>query len=62
LGRDYALCAELFRRKSDKSKAREALGKAIEILKECGAEGWVKKYEKELATFSYITIETVEKP
>ncbi len=25
------------------------LGKAIEILKECGADGWVEKYEKELA-------------
>jgi tetratricopeptide (TPR) repeat protein len=49
LGKDYALYAELFKRKGDLSKARENLGKAIEILKECGADGWVKKYEKELA-------------
>ena len=49
LGRDYALYAELFKRKSDQSKAKENLNKAIEILKECGADGWVEKYEKELA-------------
>ncbi len=49
LGRDYALYAELFKRKDDKSKAKENLAKAIEILKECGADGCVEKYEKELA-------------
>ena len=52
LGRDYALYAELFKRKGDKPKAREPLGKAIEILKECGADGWVEKYEKKLASVS----------
>jgi len=52
LGRDYALYAELFKRKGDQSKAKENLNKAIEILKECGADGWVKKYEKELAALS----------
>ncbi|MBU1904344.1 MAG: hypothetical protein KJ573_12230 [Proteobacteria bacterium] len=52
LGRDYALHSKLFRRKGDQSKARENLGKAIEILKECGADGWVEKYEKELAALS----------
>jgi len=50
LGRDYALYAELFKRKGDQSKAKENLNKAIEILKECGADGWVEKYEKELAS------------
>jgi len=49
LGKDYALYAELFKRKGDRLKAQENLGKAIEILKECGADGWVEKYEKELA-------------
>jgi tetratricopeptide (TPR) repeat protein len=48
LGKDYALYAELFKRKEDRPKAQENLGKAIEILKECGADGWVEKYEKEL--------------
>jgi tetratricopeptide (TPR) repeat protein len=52
LGRDYALYADLFKRKSDRLKVRENLGKAIEILKECGADGWVEKYEKELVALS----------
>ena len=50
LGMDYAFYSELFRRKSDLSKARENLNKAIEIFKECGADGWMEKYEAELAT------------
>ena len=29
--------------------AVEKLGKAIDIFKECGADGWVEKYEKEIA-------------
>jgi len=52
LGKDYVLYAELFKQKGDHLKARENLGKAIEILKECGADGWVEKYGKELATIS----------
>jgi len=52
LGKDFALYAELFRRKGDRLKAQENLGKAIEIFKECGADGWVVKAEKELATIS----------
>jgi class 3 adenylate cyclase/tetratricopeptide (TPR) repeat protein len=52
LGKDYALYADLFKRKGDRSKAQENLGKAIEIFKECGADGWVVKAEKELATLS----------
>jgi tetratricopeptide (TPR) repeat protein len=52
LGKDYALYAELFKRKGDRSKAQEGLGKAIEILRECGADGWVSKYEKELDSIS----------
>jgi tetratricopeptide (TPR) repeat protein len=52
LGKGYALYAELFKRRGDKLKAQENLGKAIEIFKECGADGWVVKAEKELATLS----------
>jgi tetratricopeptide (TPR) repeat protein len=52
LGRDYALYADFFKRDGDRLKARENLGRAIEILKECGADGWVEKYGKELATIS----------
>ena len=45
----YALYAELYKRKGDLSKAKEKLNKAIEIFRECGAEGWVGRCEKELA-------------
>ena len=50
LARDYTLYAELFIRKRESSKARENLNKAIKIFKDCGADGWVEKYEKELST------------
>jgi hypothetical protein len=53
LGQDYALYAQLFKRKGDLLKARENLVKATDILKECGADGWVEKYEKELTTSFY---------
>ena len=53
LARDYALYAELYKRKGDLSKAGEKLRKAIEIFKECGAGGWVERYEKELARISH---------
>jgi tetratricopeptide (TPR) repeat protein len=49
LGKDYALYAELSKRKGDRLKAQENLGRAIEILKECGADGWVENAEKQLA-------------
>ncbi|MFC1885634.1 transposase family protein [Thermodesulfobacteriota bacterium] len=52
LGKDYALYAELVKRKGDPLKAKEKLGKSIEILTDCGADGWVEKYEKELAELS----------
>jgi tetratricopeptide (TPR) repeat protein len=48
LALDYALYAELFKRKGVQPKAKENLNKAIEIFKGCGADGWVDKYEKEL--------------
>jgi tetratricopeptide (TPR) repeat protein len=49
LGRNYALYSEMFKRKGDQPKAKENLSKAIDVLKDCGADGWVDKYEKELA-------------
>jgi len=52
LAGDFALYAGLFRRKGDAAKAKESLGKAIELFKKCGADGWVEKYEKELASIS----------
>ena len=50
LARDYTLYAELLKRKGNPSKANENLCKAIEIFKECGADGWVEKTEEELAS------------
>jgi predicted ATPase/class 3 adenylate cyclase len=49
LGMDFVLHAGFFKRKGDKPKAKEKLAKGIDILKECGADGWVEKYKKELA-------------
>jgi len=49
LARTYEVYSYLYRREGDISKAKENLNKAIEILKECGSDGWVEKYEKELA-------------
>jgi class 3 adenylate cyclase/tetratricopeptide (TPR) repeat protein len=49
LAKDYALYAEFHKQKSNQLKAKETLGKAIDIFRECGADGWVEKYEKELA-------------
>ncbi|MFC1895377.1 hypothetical protein ACFL0Q_01775 [Thermodesulfobacteriota bacterium] len=49
LAQDYAVYSELFKRKGEQSKAKENLTKAIEIMNECGADGWVTRYEEELA-------------
>ena len=45
LGIDYTLYAEIFKRKGNQLKAKEKLGKAIDILKDCGADGWVEMYK-----------------
>jgi class 3 adenylate cyclase/tetratricopeptide (TPR) repeat protein len=47
---DFALYAKFFKRNGDLSKAREKLGRAIELFKLCGADGWVEKYEMEMAS------------
>ncbi len=49
LAQDFAQYGELCKRKGDLAMAKEKLGKAIEIFRECGADGWVRKYEEELA-------------
>jgi hypothetical protein len=49
LARDHALYADWFKKKSDISNAKKQLTTAIGLLKKCGADGWVEKYEKELA-------------
>jgi len=52
LGLDHALYGEYFKRQGNRTKAQDEFRKAIEVLLECGADGWVKKYKKELATLS----------
>jgi class 3 adenylate cyclase/tetratricopeptide (TPR) repeat protein len=52
LGKNYAFYADFFKGKGDQIKSKENLIKAIDILNECGADGWVEKYEKELAALS----------
>jgi tetratricopeptide (TPR) repeat protein len=49
LGSSHALYAELLKRKGDLPGAKEKLNKAIAIYKECGADGWVKKAQQDLA-------------
>ena len=52
LAQGHALYTEWYKRKGDRLKAQENLGKTIEIYRECGADGWVIKVEKELAALS----------
>lgn len=52
LAKDYALYASLLNQKGDRPKAREQLGRAVDIMKECGADGWVDKAKWELALIS----------
>ena len=49
LGWDYALYADLLKRKGDLPEAKNKLGNAIEIYRECGADGWLKKAQQDLA-------------
>ena len=52
LGKDYAAYAELLKRKGDTPKAKEHLGKAVEMYEKCGADGWVERAKKELQDLS----------
>ena len=49
LATDHACYADWFKKKGDIQGAKEQLTKAIDLFKECGADGWVRKYEKEMA-------------
>jgi hypothetical protein len=40
--------AEVFRRKGDHTQAKSNLGRAIDIFRQCGAVGWVRKYGEQL--------------
>ncbi len=49
LARDHALYADWFKKKKDIPKAREQLTKAIDLFRQCDADGWVTRTEPELA-------------
>jgi hypothetical protein len=48
LARDHALYAEWYKKKGDISMAKEQLNKAIDLFRECGADGWVTMTEEKL--------------
>jgi class 3 adenylate cyclase/tetratricopeptide (TPR) repeat protein len=52
LAGDYAFRAEVCKRRGDPTAMREYLTRAIDVFKVSGADGWVEKYEKELASVS----------
>ena len=49
LGQDHRVYADFFKKKGDLAQAREKLQTAIDIFRKCGGDGWVTKYEEELA-------------
>ena len=50
LANDHAFYAGWFKKKGDASKAKEQLITAIDIFRDCNADGWVERTEKVLAT------------
>jgi len=49
LARDYSLYADWYKKKGDNVAAKEQLTRAIELFRECGADGWVTMTEEKLA-------------
>jgi len=49
LGMDHTVYADFSKQTGNIIKAKERLDNARDIFKECGADGWVKKIEIELA-------------
>ena len=52
LANDHAFYADWFKKKGDIQGAKDQLTKAIDLFKECGADGWVMRTEKNLAALS----------
>jgi len=49
LAKDYVLYSKYFWKMGDRQKTEENLQQAIKTFKDCGADGWVEKYEGQLA-------------
>jgi tetratricopeptide (TPR) repeat protein len=52
LAADHNFYADWFKKKGDIQGAKEQLTKAIDLFRECGADGWVTRTEKTLAEIS----------
>jgi tetratricopeptide (TPR) repeat protein len=52
LATDHALYSEWFKKKGDIQGTKEQLTQAIDLFRECGADGWVTRTEQELAAIS----------
>ena len=52
LDRTLTVYSDLHRKEGVQSKVKQYLNKAAKIFKKCNADGWVEKYEKELAALS----------
>ncbi len=50
LGQDYAVYAEVCRAKGDQAGVKDNLCRAVDIFRECGADGWADFYEIRLRT------------
>jgi len=49
LARNYSLYADWYKKKGDNVAAKEQLARAIDLFRECGADGWVTMTEEKLA-------------
>ena len=49
LATSHVLYANWYKKRGDNTGAKEQFTKAIDIFKECGADGWVTRTEKSLA-------------
>jgi tetratricopeptide (TPR) repeat protein len=49
LAKDYLIYVKILKRMGNETQASEKLRKALEIFRDCGAKGWVEKYEKEFS-------------
>jgi len=52
LGQNYHLYFQFLKAGNKLPQAREQMTNAIEVMKECGADGWVELYEKELTSLA----------
>lgn len=55
---DHEILAGLCKKKGDQAGAIQNLSRAIEIMEECGADGWEATYRERLARDSYVSCAT----